>query len=141
MCLKSEKLGMQYNSHLKKYIGQGYKTGYDFDGLKVRGARILKIGKWYDAFKLQKDIEQFTYQTGLMRIYSDESKTYHAGFHIFLNPKHAKIYGGTKPVWLVEYYDVIGFGKNKFNQENASGPCVIAHKMRVIRKIDKSEIK
>ena len=140
MCLKTEELNMKYDCVKKKYIGIGYKSCNTYDNGKTVAVRFdtrLKIGVWYDALKVQNKIMLKDNEAELTRISSHDSLKYPAGFHIFLNPKHAQTYGFKYvPVWLVEYCDVIGLGKNKYNQGNNSGPCVIAHQMRIVGKIN-----
>lgn len=143
MCLKNEDLHMQYNPSKRKYVGKAYKhmRSYDGKGCRVRGGVILKIGKWYDALKVQNEGSSEDNQQ-LKKIstenYSDP--LYAAGFHLFLSSRHAAKWGGTTSnVYEVEYCDVIGYGKNNFSL-NSSGPCVIAHQMRIVRRLNKSEI-
>lgn len=139
MCLRNEDLHMVYCPSKKKYIGIGYKSMYTWrEGTRCRvyGGVTLKTGVWYDALKVQNEGQwENRSQLELIRSYGGSNTQYAAGFHIFLNPKHAAKYGSKHDVFKVEYYDIIGFGRNQTKGTN-SGPCVIAHKMRILGKIN-----
>lgn len=123
MCLSSINFTLQHDKNGP--FGIGYKV------LLKSGPKEFKGTDWLHKLSLSK------WMTSTYR--ESTATNYLRGFHLFLNPYHAKIYYPSNNAVVIKfkYKEVLAFGKQESGGESVD--CVIAHKIKFMEIIHASK--
>lgn len=123
MCLEDVNFALRYWPAYDTYVGTGYKILYPDS--------TIKFDEWEEAVGWDNNKPN-----KIAGITKDGKPEYHAGFHIFLKPEHAKEYDlsefndGVMKVYKVDFTDVLAFGPQRAGKAG-NVDCVIARWMYV----------